>query len=399
MSNLSLTIHSENPDFLDLPWETPLVEWDDPRLMDLPKGISRHEVRFVRLDQIYAIKELPTRPARQDYTVLRALEEGRAPAVSPVGLVEGRSDDPTEEVSAALITRYAEFSFSFRELIEGTGFGRRRSQLLAAFAGLLVELHLVGCYWGDCSLSNVLYRYDASGIKALMVDAETSVIYPKISDGQREEDLEIMEINVAGGMADIAASQGVDLDGADLTLGAEIRGRYEWLWDEVTREVAIPPDERWRVVERIRRLNELGFTVQELDLEEVEGGNLIRLHTMVGSRSYHADRLDELTAIEATEWQARHILADLYRYRSHHESEPAELAAMRWRVEVFEPALARLRAARPDYDPVQQYTDYLHFRYELSKAKGTDVDDAVAFSTWEEAGYPGFPLEETVTPP
>ena len=41
-----------------------------------------------------------------------------------------------------------------------------------AFAGLLVELHLAGLYWGDCSLSNILWRRDAGAMMAYLVDAE-----------------------------------------------------------------------------------------------------------------------------------------------------------------------------------------------------------------------------------
>lgn len=401
MPSLSMSVHHPSaPEFLDLPWHEPLASWTDERVIDLPKGISRHEVRFVKLDAIYAIKELPTRPARQDYAVLRELEEREAPSVTPVGLVEGRTDDPTEEQSAALITRYMDYSFSFRELLEGAGFGRRRSQLLAAFAGLLVELHLTGCFWGDCSLSNVLYRYDAGGIKTFMVDAETSSIYPTISDGQRLEDLEIMEVNVAGGMADIAAAQGVDLEGADLTLGEAIRRRYERLWSEVTHDVVVPADERWRITERLRALNELGFTVEAVDLERVEDGSRVRLNSTVGSRRFHAHRLGELTGVQATEWQARHILADLYRYQSHNPDDPGPLAAIQWRVSVFEPAIERILELRPDHDPLQQYCDYLHHRFVLSKTQGHDVDNETAFADWVESGCPGFPLddEDEVTP-
>ena len=49
--------------------------------------------------------------------------------------------------------------------------------MLDAFAGLLVELHLSSCFWGDCNLSNVLYRFDAEAIDTIMVDAETAETY------------------------------------------------------------------------------------------------------------------------------------------------------------------------------------------------------------------------------
>ena len=92
-----------HPDFLDLPWEIPMIEWEDPRRLHLPKGISRHEVHFFGYPEwIYAIKELPLAPARNEYAMLRRLEELEAPSVRPVGLVERPWMDPGAESAAAV---------------------------------------------------------------------------------------------------------------------------------------------------------------------------------------------------------------------------------------------------------------------------------------------------------
>lgn len=398
----SITVRSGHPDFLDLPWHQSVVEWNTPRLLDLPKGISRHEVRFLRYAQgIYAVKELPARPARNDYRVLKALEDFQAPSVTPVGLVEARSDDPHDERFAALITRYVDFSFSYRELVQGAGFGSRRRQMLAAFAGLLVELHLAGCYWGDCSLSNVLYRYDAMAIEAIMVDAETSAIYESLSDGQRELDLEIMVLNVAGGMSDIAASQGVDIAHADLALGEEVVEWYHWLWNETSSETLIGPGDRYRITERIQRLNELGFTVDEVDLVPTDGGARLRMRPMVGSRVFNTTRLRELTGVDASDGQAKQILGDLYHFSAQATSTSAHsaVAAIQWRVSQFEPLLERLRELNPSGDPIQGYCDFLYFRYMASVDAGYDIDNDTAFDKWLNAGRPGFPTEPDVAPP
>lgn len=402
MSNFTLTVRAGHPDFLDLPWDQSIVAWDTPRLLQLPKGISRHEVRFLDYDEgIYVVKELPTAPARNDYRVLRALEDSEAPAVQAVGLVEQRSDDPTEERSAALITKYVDFSFSYRELLQGPGFGDRRRQMLAAFAGLLVELHLAGCFWGDCSLSNVLYRWDAMAIEALMVDAETAELHETLSDGQRREDIEIMIENVAGGMADIAAEQGVDLDQADLTLGEEIARWYEWLWEEATAEIIIGADERYRIKERIDRLHELGFTVDEVDLEPADGGARLRLRMIIGGRNYNSTRLRELTGVDASEWQARQILGDLFYFaaeRGGSSDSGKAVAAIQWRISRFEPLLARIREAEPDGDPVQGYCDFLHYRFVASQEAGYDIGTEKAFEQWLAAGRPGFPPDVLAAP-
>ena len=71
-----LTIRPGHPLFLDLPWSHSIAEWELPILLDLPKGISRHEVRFLSFPEgTYVVKELATELAHNDYAVLRALED------------------------------------------------------------------------------------------------------------------------------------------------------------------------------------------------------------------------------------------------------------------------------------------------------------------------------------
>ncbi len=391
-----LNLRPNHPDFLDLPWDQPLDTWTTDRLIDLPKGISRHTVRFVNYPEgIYAVKELPARPARRDYTVLRELERRDSPAVKPVGIVEHRTDDPTEEVAAALITEYAEFAFSYRELLVGGGFGERRIQMLDAFAFLLVQLHLTGCYWGDCSLSNVLYRFDADAIETLLVDAETASIHPELSEGQRLEDLAIMEMNVAGGMADIAASQGLDLDSADLDLGEAISERYHGLWTELASEWIIGPEERFKIRERLQRLNELGFDAEEVDLVEVDEGERLSMKVKVSDRSFHRTKLRELTGIDARENQARVILGDLYYYQAQnpeHTSTLKSVSAIRWRASILEPMLQRLGELQDVGDPLQAFSDLLRYRFIKSSDAGFDIGTEQAFDGWVADGRPGFPL-------
>ncbi len=397
MPDFTITIRPGHPDFLDLDWTQNLEDWDTPRIVDLPRGISRHVVRFVSYRQgLYAVKELPTALAHRDYEVLRELESKGAPAVMPIGLIDNRNVDPTAEASAALITKYEDYSFSFRELLEGPGFGQRRNQMLDAFASLLVELHTLGCFWGDCSLSNTLYRFDAESIETIMVDAETAAMFETLTNGQREEDLEIMIINVAGGMADIAAERGIDLDYADLSLGEDIADRYRGLWAELTDSPTIGSDERYRISERVQRLNELGFDVQEIDLQPSEGGQRVQMKVRVGGRTYHRVKLKELTGVDALENQARQILDDLYYFQAKTHTEETTLKALtsvQWRVGEFEPMLRRLEEIGNEIDPIQAYCDLLHFRYVKSVEAGQDVGTEAAFSAWLESGRPGYPVE------
>lgn len=397
MPDYTITVRPGHPDFLDLDWSRSLADWDSPRIVDLPRGISRHVVRFVSYRQgIYAVKELPTVPAHRDYQVLRDLETEGAPAVVPVGLIDQRAADPSAETAAALITKYEDFSFSFREMLEGPGFGPRRNQMLDAFASLLVELHTVGCFWGDCSLSNTLYRFDAETIETIMVDAETASMVEKLTDGQREEDLGIMIINVAGGMADIAAEQGIEIDHADLALGEDVADRYRGLWAELTDTPVIASDERYRIVERVQRLNDLGFDVREIDLQPSDGGQRLQMKVRVGGRTYHRVKLKELTGVDALENQARQILDDLHYYQARAGTEEPALTALtsvQWRVGEFEPMLQRMRDLAGTVDPIQAYCDLLYFRYVKSVEAGHDVGTESAFAAWVEEGRPGFPLD------
>ena len=395
----ALTVRPGHPDFLGLPWEIPLAQWDLPNLLDLPKGISRHEVRFLSFASgIYVVKELATAPARNDYAVLRQLESVAAPAVAAVGIVENRTVDRTEETSAALITAYEPFSFSYREILAGAGFGPRRNQMLDAFAGLLVELHLADCFWGDCSLSNVLYRFDAEAIVTIMVDAETAQILDGgLSDGRRLEDVEIMIENVAGGMSDIAAEAGVDLEQADLDLGYDIAERYTKLWAELRKAERITSEERFRITERIDRLNRLGFDVDEVDLlPSVDDTAELMIKVKVGGRNFHANRLKSLTGVEALENQAKAILSDVHYYSARTGGDTSSgkaTWAVRWRVGEFEPLLAKLRTIEGVVDPVQAYTDLLHHRYMMAAALGRDVANEEALSDWVRNGRPGYPLD------
>lgn len=393
-----LTIRPGHPLFLDLPWSEGISNWDLPNLLDLPMGISRHEVRFLSFpDGVYVVKELPTHFAHNDYAVLRALETVGAPAVQAIGIVENRDADPTSERSAALITAYEPFSFSYREMLAGPGFGARRTQLLDAFAGLLVELHIAWCFWGDCSLSNVLYRFDAEAIETIMVDAETArILVGSLTDGQRAEDLEIMVENVAGGMADIAAEAGVDLDEADIELGFDIAKRYEKLWGELGRTTKITADERYRVTERVERLNRLGFDVEEVDLvPSQDDTSEMLIKVRVGSRNFHTNRLKALTGIDALENQAKAILSDVH-YFSARQGESAaakSTLAIRWRATEFEPLLAALSTLDGVTDPIQAYCDVLNHRYQLASTLGADVSTADAYVHWLDNGRPGYPID------
>jgi hypothetical protein len=394
MSTPRFQIRADHPDFLDLPWDEPISSWDHPRLVSMPEGVHRHPIVFVAYgDTVYAIKELPQRYARVEFDVLLALEEHTHRSAQAAGLVERVWLDPHDEQSAAVITTYVRHAFPYRDLIAGTGFGPRREQMVDALAGLLVELHLAGCYWGDCSLSNVLCRYDANAIEAIMIDAETSALHAELSSGQRREDLAIMIENVAGAMADIAAAAGDDIDGADLWLGTDIVERYGVLWAELNVELIIGKDEGYKARQRVARLNELGFSVGAVELEPAEGGDRVKLTVEVGGRMFHSQRLLEMTGINASENQAQYILNDLNTYipASELSGMVKSIAAIKWRLGSFEPCITWVDQNWHGSDPIQGFCDFLQFRRGMAASRGTDVPNDEALTAWAGSGFPGFP--------
>jgi hypothetical protein len=362
----------------------------------MPEGVHRHPIVFVAYgDTVYAIKELPRRYALVEFDVLLALEEHTHRSAQAAGLVERVWVDQHSEQSAAVITTYVRHAFPYRDLIADAGFGPRREQMVDALAGLLVELHLAGCYWGDCSLSNVLCRYDASAIEAIMIDAETSAIHDELSAGQRREDLAIMIENVAGEMGDIAAAAGNDIDGADLWLGADIAERYGLLWAELNVELIIRKDQGYKARQRVSRLNELGFSVGSVELEPTEGGDRVKLTVEVGGRMFHSQRLRELSGISASENQAQFILNDLNTFIPTAETSGLgkSLAAIKWRLGSFEPCITWIDQNWHGSDPIQGFCDFLQFRRAMAESRGADVPNEEALTAWADSGFPGFPTE------
>ena len=127
------------------------------------------------------------------------------PAVEPVAVVTGRTDANGEPLDSALITRHLRFSLPYRAMFERRCGPSTLNRLLDALAVLLVRLHLSGFSWGDCSLSNTLFRRDAGAFAAYLVDAETGRAPSHAREGQREYDIEVARVNISGEMLDLEA--------------------------------------------------------------------------------------------------------------------------------------------------------------------------------------------------
>ena len=386
---------------LDLPWTTPLADWTDPRLV-VPRqpGVHRHVVRFVSEGgAVWVVKELPERYARREYRLLRRLADLGVPAVTVLGVVVDRG----EGIDAALVTRYLEYSTTYRALFSGPRVMHPSGLLIDALVELLVRLHLSGFYWGDCSLSNTLFRLDAGALAAHLVDAETSEMHPTLTHGQRTADLELACERVAGEMLDLEASgtlrQGLD----PLAVGDDLAARYRALWDELTAEWPITPgDTRQQVAERLARLNDLGFDVDEVELvASDDAGMRLRVATRVSEPGHHRALLHRRTGLVAQENQARRLLNDLASFRAWVERTegrpvPESVAANRWLQEVYDQVVGNIPAdLREKLDPVQVFHEVLEHRWFLSEQAATDVGTAEAAASYFADVLPAVPDELT----
>jgi hypothetical protein len=376
---------SDTPDLSDLPWELPLSDWSQSsnRLVDVPHGLSRHTVKFAVFDgAIYAFKELPAGWAEIEYHLLDEMIEKRLPVVIPAGYRDIEMDSGKTSV---LITRYLEFSIPYRSLFMSSSLESIRNHLLDAMAGLLVQLHLAGVYWGDCTLSNTLFRRDAGALQAYLVDAETAEVYPQgIPPVMRMLDLDIMEENVDGDLAELRAANQIVGPPPASDLGHYIRQQYQRLWDEINREEVIQSNESYRIQERIRALNELGFSIGNAELLESGTGDQLRLRFAVTDRNFHHNQLQNLTGLDVRERQARQMMNEIQEYRArlsreNNRSTPLSAAAYEWMEQIYKPVTERLRIIKEtSKDLAELYCELLEHKWYLSERERRDVGHQTA---------------------
>ena len=364
-----LVARTGHPDFLDLPWSEPLEDWQSPRFVEVARGIGRHVVRFVDYDgALYALKELPPRLAQREYQLLRSLTESGLPAVEAVGVVNERGASS----ESVLLTRYLDYSLPYRLVLSRAVLPAPLDLLLDAFAGLLVRLHLAGFFWGDCTLSNTLFRRDAGQLSAYLVDAETSELHEQLSEGQRTHDLELARENLYGELLDVGNEEAFEL-------AEQVIASYERLWSELMHEEVFALDERFRLEERLRRLNELGFDAAEIEVLGTEDGYRLRLRSRVVEPGHHRRRLLQLTGLRAQDNQARRLLDDVEVFRRELEAKgepPISESALagRWLNEVFEPAIASIPTELwGKREAAELYHELLEHRWYQSQRKGRDV--------------------------
>jgi hypothetical protein len=402
---MALQISATNPEhpalLLALPWETPLEQWPEEHLVPLPRGISRHVVRYARAgEEVIAVKELAERPALREYELLRDLDRLGIPAVDALGVVTGRTDRSGAPLEPVLITRHLGGSMPYRSMFETTLRPATMHRLMDALAVLLVRLHLAGFAWGDCSLSNTLFRRDAGAYAAYLVDAETGELHPRLSDGQREYDLDLARVNISGELLDLEASGALHPSVDPVEFGTEICARYRGLWQELTRTSVYPAGKYHYIERRIRRLNDLGFDVAEMQIESSSTGDTVTFVPKVVDAGHHQRQLLRLTGLDTEENQARRLLTDLESWMAtqddyvpggpasgsrlgagnSHAARP-EVLAHRWVRDVFRPTVRAVPSElRGAMDAAELYHQLLEHRWYLSERAQHDIglDTAVA---------------------
>ena len=385
---------------LTLPWSQPLADWRDERLVEIrQRGISRHVVRFVYDDgTLYAFKELSERLARREYRLLRALAELGIPAVEVVGVAVDRHGLDRGDEDAVLVTRFLSYATTYRAVFSNPRGVQPTDGLLDALVELLVRLHLSGFFWGDCSLSNTLFRHDAGTLEAYLVDSETSEQHPELTDGQRGWDVELAIERVFAELLDLQAGELLPADVEPLEIAEELGRRYESLWQELTREEILRPEEqRYRIAERLQRLNELGFDADEVELISTGEGSKLRVKTRVAESGHDSRKLFLRTGIGASERQARRLLNDMAAFRAWLEQKQGRpvsevVAANRWLEEVYDPVIAAIpEELRDRLPPAEVFSEVLEHRWYMSESAGRDVGTTAATRDYLEHVLPGAP--------
>ena len=381
---------------LTLPWSLPLAEWQDERLVEVrERGLSRHVVRFVSEGgELYALKSISEDLARREYRLLRGLADLGVPAVDVVGIVVDLGPD----ADAVLVTKFLAYASTYRSVFSRPRGGPPVDRLLDALVELLARLHLSGFFWGDCSLSNALFRADAGAFEAYLVDTETSERHPTLTDGQRTLDLDIAMERICGELMDLQAGELLSADVDPVEVSEELGRRYQRLWEELTKEeVFQPAEQRYRIADRLRCLNDLGFEADEVELIPSPAGTRLRVRTRVAETGQSSWQLFRRTGISAEEHQARRLLNDIASFRAYLEQRDGRpvsetLAAHRWLEEVYDPVAAAIpERLRDRLAPPEIFHEILEHRWYMSEAEGQDVGTTAAAHSYFATELPTVP--------
>jgi len=386
---------SDHPQIAALPFLTRLDDWDLPDMHGV-LGLHRHVVRLIELGGTsYVVKELPDDLVAREYRLLRELADAGLPTAEVVAAVTGKPD-----TDGMLVTRHLDYSLPYRTLLAGRGLtipylGER---VLDALVGLLVRLHLAGFYWGDCSLSNTLFRRDAGALSAYIIDMETGERHQRLSDGQRSLDIQIATESVAGGLLDLQAGNRLHADIDPMEVVVQIEERYDKLWTELTESREFRPGETFEIEQRLQRLHEMGFDVEELAIDDAGHAGEYRYVPIVVEHGFHAIKLKNLTGLDTSENQAKRLLDDIRTFGIEMRQEriaaaatsgrpmrpiPENVVAVRWLDDRFEPLMEQIPPRLFDkLEGAEIYHQLLEHRWFLSEQNHEEVSLETALESY-----------------
>ena len=136
-------------------------------------------------------------------------------------------------------------------------------------------------------------------------------------------------------------------------------------------------EEMWRIEQRVERLNDLGFDVDELDIVTDFDGDRIVIQPKVVELGHHRRELQALTGLDVEDAQARRLLNDLAAYTAHCDlgREDRSVVANRWLTEIYEPVVNLVpRELRGKLEPAEIFHEILVHRWYLSEQRGAEVD-------------------------
>ena len=379
---------SSNPRFDDLPWSVDLADWDHPRLVEVPVGLHRHVVRFVEYSgQLYVLKELPQRLAEREFRLLRTMNDRGLPVVAAVALVDQRGGP-----EPVLITRFLNYALPYRHLFSNSdGNGDDVSDVLVESLAILVaRLHSAGFLWGDCSLSNAMFRRDGRHLSAFALDTETGELHDRLTSGQRQFDIEMAVVNVAGGLCDLAGAGDLPDSVDPFDVAEQLADTYATIWSELHGESTYDQQDPAALERRLERVHELGFDVREALITESADMHSLTFTPAAIDDGHYRRQLYRLTGIMAREHQARRLLEHIGILRNDLESKlgrtvTLEDAGHHWLTDSFDPVMSAIPAdvagklERPQL--FLEVLDHHQTRDWGTSARGDLVDAARSYAT------------------
>jgi hypothetical protein len=355
-----------------LPWNLPLEEWADAgvNFLQIKSGLSRHVVRFVKVrGKAFAVKETSGEAALREFDAYKRLHVLGVPTLQPAGTVmrdEGMASVTTEagiqferHTTGYLVTQLLEFAipdyFLFRRAFTKTN----RKRIWESIIRLFVLLHSKGVYWGDPSLSNMMIVFGKEHIpglgvrtvlRAVLADAETVELYPKLSEKMRMSDVEFLFESMAWTEADLMSSG-------------------------ILREPLMTKEDQQYFLRRYRDL----MTIEEEEEKFV-------LITKIDA--------DSLIGPFQAPGQSKALLQHIYEhkwYMSERDKREVSIedAALDWYLTIFKPVIDIFNKHSvldefPDRTAASLYLDIMLHKYYLSERMGRDIGVVAAFESYSK---------------